>query len=354
MPWPRSITRATPPARRHRSHPRRGRRGKKGFEVESHFAAGPYGWPKDAVDAGVAVLLVSGHLVARLQGQPVKVADLDQKKIGQAELRVEQPVLTALQKLKIKKLFQTAGHKFQPGDESVAAPGFVGLLKQQAQAAGGEAPAPAAPNPPVLAELNGLAGNDLLYKLHDRADDLAQSLTDWQAVAEKIDDRRPNYALAGQLLVYARDLPGMEALTQTLEAIRANRSLLDDPDPTATLLQTVGSALRGALAQAQTHHADTLAAELARLDANPVWAALRETDRASLLREAGAVAATLPAAATDTELLESVKRRDLRGWRDLTDALPTRCDQALAAAIQAAEPKARRVSLPGATIHDED
>ncbi len=328
--------------------------GKKGSELESHFAAGPYGWPKDAVDAGVAVLLVSGHLGARLQGQPAKVADLDQRKIGQADLRVEQPVLTAVQKLKIKKLFQTAGHKFQPGDESAAAPGFVGLLKQQAQAAGGEAPAPVAPNPPILTELNGLAGNDLLYKLHDRADDLTQSLTDWQSVAEKIDDRRPNYALAGQLLVYARDLPGMDALTQTLEAIRANRSLLDDPDPTATLLQAVGTALRGALAQAQANHAEILAAELARLDAHPVWAALRETDRASLLREAGAVAATLPAAATDSELLESLKRRDLRGWKDLADALPTRCDQALAAAIKAAEPKAWRLSLPAATIHDED
>jgi hypothetical protein len=66
----------------------------------------------------------------------------------------------------------------------------------------------------------------------------------------------------------------IDALTETLQAIRTNRSLLDDPDPTATLLQAVSS------------------------------------------------------------------------------ALPTRCDQALAAAIKAAEPEARRVSLPGATIHD--
>ena len=129
--------------------------GKKGSELVSRFTATPHGWPKDAIDASVAVLLVSGHLGARLQGQPVKVADLDQRKIGQADLRVQQPVLTAVQKLKIKKLFQAAGHKFQPGDEAAAAPGFVGLLKQQAQTAGGEAPAPAAPNPPLLTELSG-------------------------------------------------------------------------------------------------------------------------------------------------------------------------------------------------------
>jgi hypothetical protein len=327
--------------------------GKKGAAVESHFAAGPYGWPKDAVDAGIAVLLVSGHLGARLHGQPVRVADLDQKKIGQSELRVEQPVLTAVQKLKIKQLFQAAGHKFHPGDEAAAAPGFVGLLKQRAQTAGGEAPAPVAPNPPILAELGGLAGNELLLKLHHQTDTLTQYLTDWQATAKKIQARTPGYTLAGQLLAQASDLPGIDTQAQTLEAIRANRSLLDDPDPTATVLQAVATALRGALAQAQAQHAATLAAEQARLDAQPVWAALPEASRAELLRQAGALAQALPATGNDAELLAALQQRDLRGWRDLADALPTRCDQALAASIKAAEPKARRVTLPGATIHDQ-
>ena len=326
--------------------------GKKGTAVVSHFTASPFGWPKDAVDAGIAVLLVSGHLGARLHGQPARVADLDQKKIGQTDLRVEQPVLTAVQKLKIKQIFQAAGHKFHPGDEAAAAPGFVGLLKQQAQAAGGEAPAPLAPNPPVLTELGGLAGNDLLLKLHNQADTLTQHLTDWQATAKKIQARTPGYTLAGQLLAQASGLPGMDTQAQTLEAIRANRSLLDDPDPTATVLQAVATALRGALAQAQAHHAATLAAEQARLDAQPVWAALPEASRADLLRQAGAVAQALPPTGNDAELLAALQQRDLRGWRDLADALPTRCAQALAAAIKAAEPKARRVTLPGATIHN--
>jgi hypothetical protein len=328
--------------------------GKKGTAVESHFTAGPYGWPKDAVDAGIAVLLVSGHLGARLHGQPARVADLDQKKIGQTELRVEQPVLTAVQKLKIKQIFQAAGHKFHPGDEAAAAPGFVALLKQQAQAAGGAPPAPTAPNPPILAELGGLSGNDLLLKLHDQADALKQDLADWQTTAKKIQTRSPAYILAGQLLAKASDLPGMDPQAKTLEAIRANRSLLDDPDPTATVLQTVATALRGALAGAQAHHAATLDAEQARLTAHPAWGALPESTRADLLRQAGAVAQALPATGTDAELLAALKQRDLRGWKDLADALPTRCAQALAAAIKAAEPKARRVSLPAATIHDED
>jgi hypothetical protein len=47
------------------------------------------------------------------------------------------------------------------------------------------------------------------------------------------------------------------------------------------------------------------------------------------------------------------KARDLPGWQTLADALPTRFAHSLAAAIKEAEPKARRVSLPGATIHDQ-
>jgi len=56
---------------------------------------------------------------------------------------------------------------------------------------------------------------------------------------------------------------------------------------------------------------------------------------------------------TEEGLLAAVKARDLSGWQTLAEALPTRFEQALAAAIKESEPKARRVSLPGATIHDE-
>ncbi len=61
----------------------------------------------------------------------------------------------------------------------------------------------------------------------------------------------------------------------------------------------------------------------------------------------------MPATQSDDELLAALKGRDLAGWQTLADALPTRFAQALAAAIKESEPKARRVSLPGATIHDQ-
>jgi hypothetical protein len=43
----------------------------------------------------------------------------------------------------------------------------------------------------------------------------------------------------------------------------------------------------------------------------------------------------------------------MAGWRTQTDALSARCNAALDLAIRAATPTAKRVKLPGATIHNE-
>ncbi|MGA7981949.1 MAG: hypothetical protein WCA32_17215, partial [Chromatiaceae bacterium] len=327
--------------------------GKKGSDIVSQFTGGSYGWPKDAVDAGIAVLMVTGHLGARLQGQPVKLADLDQRKIGQVDFRVEHPVLTAVQKLKIKKLFQSAGYKFQPGDEAAFAPGFVSFLKQLAQSAGGDAPAPPAPQAPAVTALEGLNGNDLLFGLHEKADDLTQHIAEWKATADKIAQRLPDFRRAEQLLAQATGIDGMDAQDSTLTAIRTNRSLLDDPDPTSSVLKTVGSALRTALTAVHAHYAATLATEQAKLDAHPAWQALPPPKQAALLQSAGITALSLPAMGSDEELLSALKNRDLAAWKTLADALPTRFAQVLAAAIKEAEPKAQRISLPGATIHNQ-
>ncbi len=327
--------------------------GKKGSDVVAYFTGGRFGWPKDAVDAAIAVLLVSGHLGAPVQAQPVKLADLDQRKISQADLRVEHPVLTATQKLRIKKLFQTAGYKFTPGDEAAAAPGFVAFLKKLAQAAGGDAPAPAAPQAPAITALEGLTGNDLLFGLHEKADGLTLHIADWTARAGKMAQRLPPFALAEALLEQASGIEGMDAQASTLAAVRTNRSLLDDSNPTTSVLKAVGTTLRTALTEAHGHYGATLAAEQAKLDAHPAWQALPATKQSALLQSAGINSLPMPATQSDDALLAALKGRDLAGWQKLADALPTRFAQALGLAIKEPAPKARRISLPGATIHDE-
>jgi hypothetical protein len=189
--------------------------------------------------------------------------------------------------------------------------------------------------------------------LHEKADDLTQHIAEWKATATKIAQRLPDFLLAEQLLAQAAGLAGVDAQAATLNGIRTNRSLLDDPDPTSSVLKTVGSALRAALMAAHAHHAATLAAERAKLDAHPAWQALPPPKQAALLQSAGIAALPLTAMGTDEELLSALKSRDLAAWKTLADALPTRCAKALAAAIKEAEPKAQRTSLPGATIRNQ-
>jgi hypothetical protein len=72
-----------------------------------------------------------------------------------------------------------------------------------------------------------------------------------------------------------------------------------------------------------------------------------------LLEQTGAISRAAPAVGTDAELLDSLNRCDLAGWRTQTDAISARCNAALDIAIRAATPTAKRVKLPSATIHDE-
>jgi hypothetical protein len=204
-----------------------------------------------------------------------------------------------------------------------------------------------------LTALEGLTGNDLLFGLHEKADDLTQHIGDWKATADKIAQRLPAFGLAEKLIEQATGIEGMDTQASTLAAIRINRTLLDDPDPTIPVLKAVATALRAALTSAQGHYSSTLTGEQAKLDAHPAWSALDAAKQTELLQSAGITVLELPTTNSDDELLSALQTRDLASWQTLTDALPTRFAQTLAAAIKEAEPKARSISLPGVTIHDQ-
>ena len=59
---------------------------------------------------------------------------------------------------------------------------------------------------------------------------------------------------------------------------------------------------------------------------------------------------TNPPVSTESEVHNALQSCDLATWKTHADAISTRCDAALAEAIKESEPKAKRVSLPQATI----
>jgi hypothetical protein len=329
--------------------------GKTGLEIRKNFKAPPYGWPQDAIDAVLTTLLASNHLSARIQSTPLPLAEVDLRKLGQATFRVESPVLTAVQKLAIRKLFQEAGlPKFTPGNELADALSFMDHAKAAAAQAGGDAPAPMAPAAPDLIALDSYSGNDLLMELHDQRDALLLKIKGWQATGKEITKRSPAFVLTEKLVAQASGLVDQAEWSATLTAICANRSLLDNPDPVSHVLKSAANALRTGLTQAHKAYTEMFEAQAARIENNPAWQKLPEEKRQALLTNTGALHRAAPVAVSDEQLLSALQACSLANWQSQTDALAAQFDKALAAAIIEAEPKARRITLSAATIHNLD
>lgn len=328
--------------------------GKTGLEVRKRFNSAPYGWPQDGIDAVLTTLLTSNHLSARVNGSPLSLAEVDLKKLGQATFRIESPVLTAVQKLAIRKLFQEAGLKFTPGNEPTDAIRFIEYAKGIAAQAGGEAPAPMAPAAPEITALESHTGNDLLMELYDQRDTLLAKIKAWQATGKEIAKRLPAFSLTEKLVAQAVGLPEQPEWSATLASIRANRSLLDSPDPVSNVLKAASNALRAKLAEAHKAHADAFASQTEMVAGHAAWQKLTDDKRSALLSQAGAIERTAPITTSDEQLLSALQSCSLATWHAQTDALPVQFDKAHAAAIIETEPKAKRVMLAAATIHNQD
>ena len=328
--------------------------GKTGLEIRKKFTGADYGWPQDGIDAVLTTLLASNHISARINANPLMLADVDQKKLGQAAFRVECPVLTVAQKLAIRILFQKAGlPKSSPGNDTADALRFVEHAKAVAAQAGGDAPAPMAPSAPDVIALESLSGNELLMVLHDQRDTLLAKIKTWQATGKEITKRLPAFVMTEKFVAQAHGLAEQVEWSATLTAIRANRSLLDDPDPVSHVLKAAANALRTGLVHAYKVYNDMFVAQTARISSNAAWKKIPEKKRQNLLFSAGALQRTAPNTGSDEQLLLALQSCSLANWQSQTDALAAQFDKALAAAIIEAEPKARRVTLSTATIHDQ-
>ena len=133
--------------------------GKKGREVRTHFSDPPFGWPRDAIDAALISLFGTGHLRATATGVALHPPQLDQTKVPSTDFRTESATIDARQRLKLRRLFQTAGVDCKPNEETAAAGRLLSHLEDLAHNAGGDAPQPQRPDTQHLSELLSLAGN---------------------------------------------------------------------------------------------------------------------------------------------------------------------------------------------------
>ena len=329
---------------------------KAGKEIRSHFESKPYGWPRDAVDGGLQVLLTAGLVRATDEyGKPIPANRLERNAMGKTLFRAEAVSVTTAQRIQIRRLLQKMGCPPKQGEESLAIPPFLQHLQALADRAGGDPPKPPPPDTATLALVRAAIGNEQLMILYTHREELDLSVATWTELADKIALRWPAWEKVGKLLHHAEGLKGVGRYQIQADEIASQRLLLGEPDVVAPLVAGLSQLLReeanGLLAQHQTRHEEGMA----RLRNDAHWERLEPKQRHALLAEAKLTEAerpTMDVGSTET-LLASLERFPFAMLPDRVAAMSRRFDEVLEGAAGLLEPQAHTVMLPRTTLTTE-
>ena len=270
------------------------------------------------------------------------------------DFRVESATIDTRQRLKLRKLFQDAAIPCKPNEESAAAAELLKTLTDLAQSAGGPAPLPPFPNTRHLADLQALAGNEQLLGILQQHDELAKNFEQWSQLRRLTNERLPPYQRLLALAAHGQELKPVQQAQAQIDAIATNRSLLDAADPVPDLARTVADALRSTLAEAASKHDKAYAAQQTRLQGTQSWQQIKQQARDAILHQAHLNPANPGPTGTEQEVLDSLGRLSLDGWRTRTAALPQLFAEARAQADKLVEPKTRHIKLDSATLYTEE
>ncbi|HFD80332.1 MAG TPA: BREX system P-loop protein BrxC [Gammaproteobacteria bacterium] len=332
--------------------------GKRGTEIQKTLKAAPYGWPQDAIDAALIALHRSGHLRASRNGQPVRPGALDQAGIKSAEFRPEKVRLTTSQRIALRGLFGKLDINTKSGEEELRAPEFLRALAELASQAGGAAPLPEKPDTHLLDELGRLAGSEQLGALYEQRETLQRNIVRWSGLADLARERLPEWQLTRELHEQAGNLPAAAEVGPELEAIEAQRSLLEETDHVAPLLKTLAAALREALVTRHQALTDAVGQAIDQLKADATWQHLAPEAQETILTQVGLRPPAPLNVATDEDLRQTLVAHPLDAWQADIDAVSERAARALqeAAARLADEqggPQPVTVHLHRGTLADE-
>jgi len=327
--------------------------GKRGKEVRDAFEASPYGWPRDAVDAALIVLHTSGHLRATHKGVTLSQGQLDQAKISVTDFRAETATINAKEKIKLRKLFHTAGVDCKPNEESAKAPVFLAHLADLAEHAGGDPPMPVKPATSHLDTLRGFGGTEQLVEILKQHDALEQQAKDWRKLAELAGKRKPAWDTLCTLLKHADAIPEAEELRKQANAVKSERRLLDATDPVPNIRKAVADALRTAVTSAHGNYAQTYNKEMAALTGSDNWKMLKADQRKRILAAEGIDVLLTLSVGSEADLIRSLEQTTLLAWKTKTDALPQQFARAAMAAAKLLEPQIQPVHLTSGTLKTE-
>lgn len=331
--------------------------GKKGSDIRTHFEAPPYGWPRDAVDGGLHVLLIAGLIRSQDErGQTVEPRELERKAIGKVMFRVESATVTTSQRIQIRKLLQKAGCQVSPGEELSVVPQFLQKMQELAGHAGGDAPQPNRPDTSSIDDIRLTAGNEQLLAIYNRREELGQSIDVWTDLSGRIDKRWPYWLTLKHLTAHTIGMQDTEVIHTQVKHIEQQRMLLEETDPITPLVTMTAQLLRESLnsldAEYRIRHEQGM--ERLRLDSN--WVQLEPEQRNMLLSEHRLTEAGRPSInvqSTD-DILTTLDNLPLAMFSDQVAAMPSRFDQVLLKAAELLEPEVKVIQVPSRMLRTED
>ena len=331
---------------------------KKGSEVRSHFGAGEYGWPDDAINGTLLCLVNAGEIQARNKaGQQTSSNALRLSDISATTFSRESvPPLDTKQKIELRKTLADAGMSAEPGSELEGVAGLLQKMADMAERAGGDAPLPRVPDTALIGQLRQHSGNALLKEAYDSRKELGDKASDWKGRIDAISERSKTWELVQRLLAHADNGSGTSELEVTVTAIRDGRQLLDNPDPVKPVVEKLVDELRNELQSAADEYATALAVVTDDLRSLEEWKIIGGTQGEEVLQRHGLVDPGKPADGTPEELLASLDRTPLVAWSNRRDALPELSGKARRDLAELARPETEviMVPLPKALLESKD
>lgn len=324
--------------------------GKRGTDIRKHFMGGAYGWPQDAVDGALLTLLSVGLIRASRNGQPLTATQLTQSQVGVMDFYTETEVVPALIRIEVRRFLSDLELSCDAGQEAEVLARALDVLRQTAVAGGGDPPLPAPPSTDRIDELRAFGGNRQLLAVHSTRQDLLEDLKRWRQRRELIEERMPVWDVMQQLLRYAGGLSATPPIAARVEAIRVNRSLLDEVDPVTPLRLELAGLLRSELQVRRTQLLEIRQREVGQLEASREWQALSSQDREQILIANGLGTVPELRLSTDKALLTSLDDTSLRDWGDRIAAVPGRVRAAREETIRRTAPTAVPLRPPHATL----
>ena len=262
--------------------------GTKGSEIQRQLGDPPYGWPRDAIDGALLVMLLKGNLRAERDGQAVQSAkELPATQIGRATFYKEDEPPTTTERFAVRRVLADANIPYTPEQEEVAISGLLQHLMSLAARAGGPAPLPEPPDTAHLEELFAIGGNEQFRAVAGSAAQLREDTADWGAAVEARAQREVAWAKLDRLLEQASSLREASGVRAQQQAILDRRLLLKSPDPVWPLVDEITAALRASLKDAMASLLGAYEEEIESLRDSGGWQQLSADQQEAVLATVG-------------------------------------------------------------------